>query len=277
MDRRLAAILAADVVGYSRLMGEAEEETHERLHSYLDKIKQISAQHNGRVFGTFGDSVIVEFASPVESVRCAIEIQAFLHGINATVPPGRQMLVRIGINLGDVLVEDENLYGDGVNIAARLESLALPGGITISDEVFRQVNKKIDCKFQDMGEKHIKNIAEPVHIYNVIPQDSVNGGAVTCTAARKIRQLTLPIVSGISCCWIVAVYINNKSNIVDAKAGYDKPSVAVLPFKNLSNNSDQKYISDGITSDITTDLSKFEELYVPRATRRIIMMENLIV
>ena len=153
MDRRLAVILAADVVGYSRLMGEAEEETHHRLHSYLEKIKQVSAQHGGRVFGTFGDSVVVEFASPVELVRCAIELQALLNGLNASVPADRRMLVRIGINLGDVLVEDENLYGDGVNIAARLESLAAPGGIVISEEVFRQVNKKGRCPFPRISGK----------------------------------------------------------------------------------------------------------------------------
>ena len=172
MDRRLAAIIAADVVEYSRLMGEAEEETHERLNSYLEIIKQAAARHSGRVFGEFADSLLAEFASSVEAVRCSIEIQSQLGELNARLPKDRRMLVRIGINLGDVLVKKENLYGDGVNIAARIEGLAPPGGIAITGEVFRQVNKKIHCQFQDIGEKRVKNITEPIHVYNVVTADN---------------------------------------------------------------------------------------------------------
>ena len=166
-ERRLAAILAADVAGYSWLMGEDEEGTLATLKAYRDTIHGLIKDHNGRAFGGAGDSVIAEFASPVEAVRCATEIQLTLDKRNADLPKPRRMRFRIGVNLGDVLVEGDNLLGDGVNVAARLEGLAQPGGVCISSAVFEQVQDRLGLEFEDLGEHTVKNIARPVRVYRV--------------------------------------------------------------------------------------------------------------
>src|SRR5215210_801902 len=167
VPRRLAAILAADVVGYSRLMGEDENGTLATLKSCRRIADSLIAQHGGRIFGTAGDSVIAEFVSPVEALRCATEIQLQVHAQNADVPERSRMRFRIGINLGDVVVEGNDLFGDGVNVAARLEALAPPGGICISDSIYAQVRDRLSLDFLDVGEHKVKNIARPVHAYRV--------------------------------------------------------------------------------------------------------------
>ncbi len=167
MERRLAAILAADVVGYSRLMEADEEATVSTLSTYREIIEGLAASHHGRVFGSAGDSVIAEFASPVEAVRCAVDIQCEIEKRNADLPDERHMQFRVGVNLGDVMVDGDNLLGDGVNVAARLEGLSDPGGIRISGTVFDQVEGKLDLSFDDLGKHQVKNIAKRVGVYGV--------------------------------------------------------------------------------------------------------------
>jgi adenylate cyclase len=184
MERKLAAILCADVHGYSRLMGSDEEATLSTLNSHRSIIDSLIVQHRGRFVGSAGDSVLAEFASVVEAVQCAVEIQAALKNQNAGLPPERRMEFRIGINLGDVIVQDDQLYGDGVNVAARLESLAEPGGILISGSVHEQIKNKLELRFIDLGQQQVKNIAEPVRVFRVTFDGSVQPAA----PARRIKR-----------------------------------------------------------------------------------------
>ena len=167
VQRRIAAILAADVAGYSRLMGKDEEGTLASLKVHREVFDRLIARHEGRVFGSAGDSVIAEFASPVEAVRCATEIQLEIDKRNADLPDPGRLRFRIGINLGDVVVDGDNLMGDGVNVAARLEAMSLPGGICVSEAIFAQVRDRLSLDFLDLGEHQVKNIARPVHAYRV--------------------------------------------------------------------------------------------------------------
>jgi adenylate cyclase len=228
MKRRLSTILAADVVGYSRLMEADEEATVRTLSAYLKSIDSSVTNHNGRVFGSAGDSVMAEFASPVEAVRCAINIQHELNSISSDVPVNDRMRFRIGINLGDVIVEGDNLLGDGVNIAARLESIADPGGITLSRSMYDQVRKTIALQYEDMGKQNLKNIAESVHAYRIVMGNGVQH------SVREYPELKISV----------------------------KPSIAVLPFSNMSNEAEQVYFSDGLTEDIITELSRFHDLHI---------------
>jgi TolB-like protein/class 3 adenylate cyclase/Flp pilus assembly protein TadD len=229
VERRLAAILCADVVGYSRLMEADEEATIRALSACREIIDKLVANHHGRVFGSAGDSVIAEFASPVEAVGCAADIQWELEKRNADLPEDSQMHLRIGVNLGDVVVEGDNLLGDGVNVAARLQALADPGGINLSGTVFDQVEGKHDFTFDDLGAQQVKNIAKPVRVYRV------GIGKTGSTAdARASKTLPLP----------------------------DKPSIAVLPFTNMSGDPEQEYFVDGMTEDLITDLSKISGMFV---------------
>ncbi len=193
MERRLAAILAADVVGYSRLMEADEEATARTLSTYREIIEGLVASHHGRVFGRAGDSVISEFASAVEAVRCAVDIQRELEARNVDLPEDRRMRLRIGVNLGDVIVEGDNLIGDGVNIAARLEALAEPGGISLARSVFDQVKKQLDLGYEYLGEHEVKNIAEPIVVYRVLtaPEDAGRMPSAKLAPSRMRRRATL--------------------------------------------------------------------------------------
>jgi adenylate cyclase len=228
-ERRLAAILAADVFGYSRLVGADEEGTLLTLSAYRKVIDELVRTHHGRVFGSAGDSVIAEFASPVEAVRCAVEIQHECGRRNVDLPQGRRMEFRIGVNLGDVVVEGDNLLGNGVNVAARLEELADPGGIYVSDDIHRHVEGKLDLGFVDIGTKHLKNIAKPVRVYQV----QIDAGG---SGAQMVRAEVLP--------------------------HSDQPAIAVLPFNNMSTDPEQEYFSDGLTEDIITALTHWRSFPV---------------
>jgi adenylate cyclase len=230
VERRLAAILAADVVGYSRLMGRDEAGTRARLRSHRrDLIDPKIAAHNGRIVKTTGDGILIEFPSVVEAVACAVAVQRGMVERNAQSPEDQRIEFRVGINLGDVIVEDGDIHGSGVNIAARLESLAEPGGICISATVHDQVLGKIDCAFEDIGEQRLKNIASRLRVYRVRPE-----GTAPAASSVPASALALP----------------------------DKPSIAVLPFENMSGDREQEYFADGIVEDIITGLSRIKWLFV---------------
>jgi adenylate cyclase len=230
MERRLAAILAADVVGYTRLMGEDEMGTLQRLTALRERILEpLIAEHRGRVVKLMGDGLLVEFASIVDAVGCAVAWQTAVEEHEAEQPEDDRLVFRIGVNLGDVLVEGEDIHGDGVNMAARLEGLAEPGGVCLSGDAYRQVRGKVDAEFEDLGEQEVKNIAEPVRVYRIATRES---GAVSAERAGDHLSVS------------------------------DKPSIAVLPFNNMSGDPEQEFFSDGLSEDIITALSKIARLRV---------------
>jgi TolB-like protein len=225
VQRRLAAILAADVVGYSRLMEQDEPGTLAALKDRRRGVLQpLAAEHGGRIVKVMGDGVLVEFSSAVNAVACAVELQKRMASANVSLSVDRHIILRVGINLGDVMVEHSDLYGDGVNIAARLEGIAEPGGILISGTTYDYVKNKVEVSFEDLGTQTLKNIAEPVRVYRVV------GTPRVLVATPKVPT--------------------------------DKPSIAVLPFVNMSGGPEQQYFSDGVTEDIITALSHFRSLVV---------------
>src|SRR6266403_3474970 len=227
VERRLTAILAADVVGYSRLMGVDEEGTLAALKMLRREVADPKIkEHRGRIVHTTGDGLLGEFASVVDAVRCAVEVQREMAARNADVPAERRIDFRIGVNLGDIIIDENDIFGDGVNVAARLEALAEPGGICLSRVVRDQVRDKLDIPFKDMGEPQVKNIARPVCAYRAL------------LAQRAGRPLIL-------------------SETAVPRALPDRPSIAVLPFNNVSGDPEQEYFVDGITEDIITALSKW--------------------
>jgi adenylate cyclase len=228
--RRLTAILAADVAGYSRLMGADEEGTHERLKAHFrELVNPKIAEHRGRIVKNTGDGLLAEFASVVDALRCAVEVQRQMAERNAATPPEKRIELRIGINLGDVIADGDDIFGDGVNVAARLEGLAEPGGICVSRVVRDQVRDRLDHTFEDLGEQQVKNIARPVRVYRV--RDRAAPIALPVASAAPLQ---LP----------------------------DKPSIAVLPFTNMSSDPEQEFFSDGIAEDIITALSRYPSLFV---------------
>ncbi len=235
-QRKLAAILAADVVGFSRLTGTDEERTLARLRALRsDLIDPTIAVHRGRMVKRTGDGALVEFRSVVDAVRCAIEVQAAMVERNAGLPPERRIEFRIGIHLGDVVEEsDGDLMGDGVNIAARLEGVAKPGAIYLSEDAYRQVRARLDLAVSDLGETKLKNIAEPMRIYSLQVGLAAQAQPSPATQTEPSGRLALP----------------------------DKPSIAVLPFTNMSGDPEQEYFADGMAEDIITALSRFNQLFV---------------
>jgi adenylate cyclase len=233
--RRLAAILAADVAGYSRLMGADEEGTHERLKAHRRELVDPKiAEHSGRIVKTTGDGILAEFGSVVDAVRCAAEVQRAMIDREAGMPENRRIRLRIGINLGDVIVEDDDIFGDGVNVAARLEALSDPGGLCISRMVRDQIRDKLAYAFEDLGEQSVKNIARPVRVYALRPEAVAELPAPMTSPTPPVSQ---PVVA-------------------------PRLSIVVLPFTNLSNDPEQQYFADGITEDLTTDLSRLPDMFV---------------
>jgi adenylate cyclase len=224
-SRRLAAILAADIAGYSALMGADEARTVYDLKAHQAVVLPMVGEFGGRIIDTAGDGILAEFPSVVNAVKCGIAIQSKLADSNAAIEPEHRMQFRVGINLGDVVCDETRIYGDGVNIAARLESIAEPGGICISDDAYRQVQGKVSAQFIDTGAHQLKNIARPVRVYRVASQ----GAAVTAKAS-----LVPP----------------------------EKPSIAVLPLDNMSDAAEDVYFADGIAEDIITELSRYPDLFV---------------
>ncbi|MBI4767784.1 MAG: tetratricopeptide repeat protein [Deltaproteobacteria bacterium] len=275
MKRKLAAILSADVKGYSRLMGEDEEWTLRTLNSYKGLIRNLVGEHRGRVVASPGDNVLAEFASVVDAVECAVEIQQVLKAKNAILPETRKMTFRIGINLGDVIEEADSIYGDGVNIAARLEGLAEPGGISLSESAFRQIENKIPLHYDYQGEHQVKNIARPVRVYRARIDPEAAPSTMPEEKKPSRKRISRVVLAGIALVLITAAAIlylfafhpsaSKKEVASREKMAFplpDKPSIAVLPFTNLSGDPKQEFFSDGITEDIITALSKNPEIFV---------------
>jgi adenylate cyclase len=222
VERRLAAILAADVAGYSRLMGANEEGTLAQLKAARKALVDPAiASYRGRIVKTTGDGMLVEFASAVDAVRSAVEVQRSMAERNAAVPKDQRIEFRIGIHVGDIIFDDNDIFGDGVNIATRLEGIAEPGGICISDDAQRQVRGRVDISFQDMGAQSLKNIAEPMRAWRIWLAGDVTSASLQGWTPTHPQSLALP----------------------------DKPSIAVLPFQNMSGDPEQDYFADGMVED----------------------------
>jgi len=274
VQRKLAAIMCADVYGYSRLMGENEEATLRTLSAYRAIIDSLIESHRGRFVTSAGDSVLAEFTSVVEAVNCAVDIQTRLKAENTDLPPGRRMEFRIGVNSGDVMVEGDQIYGDGVNVAARLENLADPGGICISGTVHEQIRDKLPLGYQDLGDQEVKNIARPVRVFRVLSQAGDATRRKTPRVAPKYLRrgvLSIGAVAIIVATTLLVQHVSlkpphtNASIQPEEKSALplpDKPSIAVLPFANLSGDAKQDYFSDGITDDLITGLSRLPGLFV---------------
>ena len=249
IKRKLATILSADVAGYSRLMEADEEGTLRLLAAHRAIIDAVIDLHDGRVVNTAGDSVLAEFTSLVQAVRAAIEIQDALRTRNEALPESRRMLFRIGVNIGDVMLKGDDLLGDGVNIAARLQTLAEPGGLCISGSVFDQIEGKLSLRFQDIGEQALKNIARPIRAYRVRatlthPAASAPGSPLSRNAGEGAERQRREAGEGSS-----------------ALPLPDKPSIAVLPFANMSGDPEQEYFADGMVEEIITALSRIRWLF----------------
>jgi adenylate cyclase len=272
--RKLTAILSADVEGYSRLMGEDESATVRTLKAYRKLIANLVQKHRGRVVDSPGDNLLAEFASIVDSVQCAVEIQKELTIRNVDMPEKQNMEFRIGVHLGDVIEDENRIYGDGVNIAARLESLADAGGLCISESVYKQVKNKLTLGYEFLGERSVKNIADPINAYRVLMAPEEAGKVIGEKKAGNIGWRWAVVAAVVAAMVIGAVTAWNfylrpgpleeeaPSSAKTTVPLAERASIAVLPFQNLSGDPEQEYFSDGITNDIITDLSKFRELLV---------------
>jgi len=270
--RKLSAILSADVKGYSRLMGEDEVATVRTLKKYREAVSKLTKEFRGRVVDSPGDNVLAEFASVVDALECSVEIQKLLKDKNAALPDNRRMEFRIGVNLGDVIEDEDRVYGDGVNIAARIEGLAEPGGICISGSAFEQVRNKVPLGYEYLGEHAVKNIVQPIKVYRVLMEHEAAGKVIGEKEPKAARRGWKPVAA-------VAVLVLVAGGLVwnfygrapkiepasKEKMAFplpDKPSIVVLPFVNMSEDKSQEFFSDGLTEEIITALSKTPKLFV---------------
>src|SRR5882757_6618966 len=272
--RKLAAILHADVVGFSRLMGEDEAGTHQALGELRRAVDPLIAAHGGRIVGTAGDSLLADFSSVVDALSCAVEMQQAARAVNDPTPVHRRLELRIGVNLGDVIVDGDDIFGDGVNIAARLEALAKPGTICISQTVYEQVKNKLNFRYHPLGSHRVKNIVEPVRAYSVEvaatahrprrrrwPLVAATGGATIVAAGLSVWALHADVGRHLFGFGSVAKPVE-VATLASAARLETRPSVAVLPFKNLSGDSAHDFFSDGITEDVIAALARFSNLLV---------------
>ena len=268
-NRKLAAILHADVVGFSRLMGEDEAGTHQALGKLRGAVDPLIVAHGGRIVGTAGDSLLADFSSVVDALNCALEMQRAARAINDAIPPERRLELRIGVNLGDVIVDGNNIFGDGVNIAARLEAMAQPGTVCISHTVFEHVRNKLALDYRPLGSHRVKNIAEPVRAY------AVGVAATAPRSGRKRRHVVAAVGAAGLIAWVLYASVGREllglgstpkpvevAGLAAPAHLAGRPSVAVLPFKNLSDDASQDFFSDGITEDVITALGRFSNLLV---------------
>jgi len=270
-QRKLTAILSADVKGYSRLMQEDEEATVRTITAYRNVISEIVQKHRGRVVDSPGDNILAEFASVIDAVTSAVEIQDELKTRNTELPEERRMEFRIGVNLGDVIHEEERIYGDGVNVAARVESLAEAGGICVSGTVFDQIETKLPLGYEYLGEQSVKNISKPVRVYKALMDPEAVGKVIGEKRAKPRRgqklalgvlTVLLLIVGGLLVWRVVSPPLEVASVEKMAFPLPDRPSIAVLPFDNLSEDSKQEYFNDGLTEEIISALSSVPKLFV---------------
>lgn len=266
-QRRLAAVLAADVVGYSRLMAADETGTLAALKNHRESLIDPNiAKFGGRTVKLMGDGALVEFASVVDAVECGVAIQSALAERSVGVPEDQQIALRIGVNLGDVIIEDDDIYGDGVNVAARLEGLAEPGGICISNAAYEQVRDKLGYSFVDCGEQTLKNISRPVHVYSYAGD---GGGAASSVQLRArgrrgilAASLAASLLLAVAAGWIGQQFFTDNESDEPPRLNPPRLSIAVLPFKNLSGDPDQGYFADALTEDLTVDLSRISGSFV---------------
>ncbi len=267
VTRRLAAIVAADVAGYSRLIAADEEGTLAALRAHrAELIDPRITEYHGRIANTAGDSILIEFPSVVEALRCAVDVQRGMAERNGELAEDRWIAFRVGINLGDVIEQDGDLLGDGVNVAARLEGLADPGGICLSRAARDQVRDRIEVALEDLGEVEVKNMARPVRVFRVLAEP----GSFTEIAGKpRSKQLSMRVTAALIVVAVLAgggvlawlePWRSDSASLTSLLSA--KTSIAVLPFSNLSRDPDQEYFSDGITNDLITDLSKFHDLFV---------------
>ena len=278
-SRRLAAILAVDVAGYSRLMGADEEGTHERLRANIRELVDPKIkEHRGRIVKNTGDGLLAEFQSVVDAVRCAVEVQRGMLDREPELPEERRIRFRIGVNLGDVIAESGDIYGDDVNVAARLEGLAEPAGICVSGMVWDHIRNKLPFTFEDRGEQSVKNIALPVRVYALRPETIAELPAMGLPVAVSYRRSAtrLAIAAGMAAVLAISVgawWLWPATKPASTPAVADATSMAqpltaprlsivVLPFANLSSDPEQQYFADGITEDVTTDLSRIADSFV---------------
>jgi adenylate cyclase len=267
--RRLTAILAADVAGYSRLMGADEEGTLAQLKAHRRELVDPKiTEHRGRIVKTTGDGMLIEFASVVDALRCAVEVQRGMAERNKDVPQAERIEFRMGINVGDIIIEGGDIFGDGVNVAARLEGLAEPGGICVSGRVQEDAEGKLELALEDAGQQQLKNISRPVRVYRVAPSwsgKSVSFGkkrGEVLSAVKWLRRVGVGIVPMLLVTVVGAAYWQFFDRAPPQTSSAHRLSMVVLPFKNLGNDPEQEYFVEGITDDLTSDLSRIEGSFV---------------